>query len=229
MKIAVVDIDGILWNMADVWYAELIKVNPDCPYPGKTSAWNFHKGYLTDECFQETIDTIHMAQDKYSCFKHANRLTNMLHNAGFRVIIASHRTSKSKEITKRWLENNEIYFDELHTVADKHFLLKDASLFIDDSPASQKYAVKRKVSVISIRYPYNENMKGVLFFDTFSDMLTGVETWLKEFKYKQQTSISITKEEYDYLLERNKKLIALEGSKVKNWENYESIVHKLFE
>ena len=34
-KLAVVDIDGILWNMADVWYKELIKVNPDCLIQGK--------------------------------------------------------------------------------------------------------------------------------------------------------------------------------------------------
>ena len=229
MKIAIVDIDGILWNMADVWYKELIKVNPECPYPGKTSAWNFHKGYMTDEQFQATIDIIHMQQDLYECFKEAHRLTNMLHNSGFIVKIASHRTHRSKDVTRRWLNNNDIYFDELHTVADKHFLLKDASLFIDDSPASQKYAIKKGINVISLRYPYNKDLKNVLFFDSFSDMLDGVEKWLEEFKYKQKTLISITKEEYEYLIERNKQLIALEGSKVKNWCSYEELVNKMFE
>ena len=83
--------------------------------------------------------------------------------------------------------------------------------------------------MISICYPYNKDVKGVLFFNCFQDMLDGVEKWLENFKLKQISTISITKEEYDYLIEQNKKLIALEGSKVKNWENYDSVVNKLFE
>jgi hypothetical protein len=183
MKSVVVDIDAILWSMAEVWYEELIKINPACPCPGKGNVWNFHKGYMTDEQFQGTIDDIHMRQDEYTCFSGADELTSILHKAGFYVKIASHRTSKSRKVTKKWLENNRIYFDELHTVNDKHFLLEDASLFIDDSPKSQEYAIKQKIPVISIKYLYNEHVEGVLFYDTFYDMLNGVEKWLKVQKH----------------------------------------------
>lgn len=193
MKIVVCDVDNILWNMADVWYAELKKVNPFCPYPGKVDAWNFHTGYMTDDQFQETIDIIHMRQAEFNCFPEAGKLTNMLHNAGFYVKVASHRTSKSKELTKCWLNKHNIFFDELHTVSDKHFLLKDADLFIDDSPTSQKYAINNHIPVLSLKYLYNEHVKGVLFFDTFSEMLGGLEKWLDDFKYTQGPHVSIKK------------------------------------
>lgn len=180
MRIAVVDIDGILWTMAPAWYEELIKVNPDCPFPGSTSAWNFHKGYMSDEDFQETIDAVHMRQAEFDCFPRAERLTNVLHNAGFHVKIASHRTYRSKEATLKWLNKHRIYYDELHTVDDKHFLLQDAQVFIDDSPASQEYAKSINLPVLSIRYPYNTHMKGILLYDSFDGLLDGLGHWLEK-------------------------------------------------
>jgi len=192
-KTAVVDIDGILWNMAEFWYDELIKINPACPYPGSTSAWCFHKGYMSDEEFQKTIDIVHMKQEHFPAFKEAYKLPNMLYSAGFRVNIASHRTALSKTTTANWLYKNSIYYDELHTVSDKHFLLKDADLFIDDSPTSQKYAINNHIPVLSLKYLYNEHVKGVLFFDTFSEMLGGLEKWLDDFKYTQGPHVSIKK------------------------------------
>lgn len=220
MRIAVVDIDGILWSMAPEWYEELRKINPNCPFPGSTTSWNFHKGYMSDEVFQETIDAIHMRQAEFNCFPKAKRLTNMLHNAGFYVKIASHRTSKSKGATLKWLCNHDIYYDELHTVNDKHFLLKDAQVFIDDSPASQEYAISIGLPVLSIRYPYNKHIKGALLFDSFNEMLNGLEDWLENNVYNYEKYVTISKLEYDYLLACNKHLIALEGSGVKNWKDY---------
>jgi hypothetical protein len=189
-KIAVIDIDGILWNMAPAWYTELIKINPECPYPGKTTAWNFAKGYMSNEDFKKTIDTIHMKQDQFPCFKGVHKLTNMLYEADFYIKIASHRTDKSKDITAKWLYNNDIYYHELHTVPDKHFLLEDAAIFIDDNPDSQEYALSNNVIVFSIEYPYNRHVKDVYFFDNFTNMVSGVESFLDYTKsYKEAKRI----------------------------------------
>jgi len=217
-RIAVVDIDGILWSMAPAWYEELIKINPDIPFPGCTNSWNFGEGFMDDHIFQQTIDAVHMRQEEFGCFEGAGKLTNMLHNSGFYVKIASHRTYKSKAATKAWLNKHNIFFDELHTVDDKHPLLQDADLFIDDSPSSQQYAVSIGLPVMSIRYPYNENVYGVLFFDDFSYMLAGLRQWLAS------KSVTISKEEYAMLIKNNNFLIALEGSGVDNWPGYEQVV-----
>ena len=222
MKIAVVDIDGILWTMAPPWYEELIKINPNIPFPGSTTSWNFGKGLISDEEFQKTIDAVHMRQEEFSSFEGAGKLTNMLHNSGFYVKIASHRVPKSKETTRRWLKKNNIYFDELHTVSDKHPLLRDASLFIDDSPASQRYAVSIGLPIMSIRYPYNKDVKGVLFFDDFSYMLDGLRKWLAS------KSVTISKEEYEMLVNSNNILIALEGSGVNNWPGYDQAIESVY-
>lgn len=230
MKIAVVDIDGILWNMADVWYEELKKVNPECPYPGSTGAWYFHKGYMTDEQFQETVDIIHMKQHIYSCFKDAGLLTKALHQAGFYVKIASHRITNSYNSTRAWLIDNDIYFDELYTVEDKHFLLEDATIFIDDSPASQELALSKGVATFSIEYLYNTHMDGVFFAKDFRNLLADINTWLEGYSYyspSEDKTVTISEAYYMDLLYNSALLASLEAAGVDNWEGYSEALNNL--
>lgn len=230
MKIAVIDIDAILWNMADVWYEELKKVNPECPYPGKTDAWNFYEGYMTDEQFQKTVDTIHMNQDKYSCFENAHLLTKNLANAGFYIKIASHRIEDSKYVTDLWLFDNAIHYDELYTVEDKLFLLEDATVFIDDSPASQEYAVEKDVTTFSIEYPYNKHVKGIRFAKDFADLVTKVSEWSKYYEPispSAEDTVTISADTYDKLIEDSALLASLWAAGVDNWEGYGEAINNL--
>lgn len=181
MKIAVVDIDQILWSMGEAWYEEIIKINPECPYPGK-STWDFYKGFLTEKELQLTIDNVHMKQNTFEPFKKAPLLTRTLREHDFYIKIASHRNPRTKCVTEDWLLENGIYFDDLYAVTDKHFLLEDATVFIDDSPHSQAYAIEKGVKTFSIMYPYNRHMDGVVFSKDFEGLLHDVEKWCSQFK-----------------------------------------------
>jgi len=180
MKQVVIDIDGILWNIAPYWHKELIKINPDCPFPGLTT-WEFFKKYMSWSEAAAAVTKVHMNQDKYKPFNNANILTSKLNAAGYKTIIASHRHEDSRDVTVRWLRKNNIYFDSLYVGADKHVYLedKDTVLFIDDCPASQKIAIDKGITTMSIRYPYNEHMYNVIFYEDLDHLISGIDLWLE--------------------------------------------------
>lgn len=181
-KVAVIDVDGILWDMSDAWYCEIEDINPDCPFPGKV--WDFYKGYLTEKEVAWTANKVHLKQMIYPCFKHANKLTALLKKADYKVIIASHRDPRANSPTRTWLKNNNIYFDDLYTGPDKHPLLDEATIFIDDSPISQQVSLDKGVTTFSIEYPYNKKMnkKGVHTYKDLDALIEGLTLWLKENK-----------------------------------------------
>lgn len=179
IKKAVVDIDGILWLMGPPWWEVIKKIAPDCPCPGTTGEWDFYKGYLTDEEMAATVLEVHMNQHKYHGFESAHRLTKSLQRNGYYVTIASHRDPRSRESTIKWLEKRGIPYDDLYTGFDKHFLLDDAEVFVDDSPLSQKIAVDKGVTVFSIEYGYNKHVEGVRFSPDFFNMCQDITNWFR--------------------------------------------------
>lgn len=204
MKIAVVDIDQILWPMDEPWHIEINKINPECPYPGK-STWDFYKGYLTEKELQITIDNVHFKQHTFEPFKKAPLLTKVLRDHGFYVKIASHRSFSAINVTELWLLENDIYFDELYAVVNKHFLLEDASVFIDDSPHSQKFALERNIPTFSIKYPYNKHMEGVVFADDFVGLLCKVEEWCSKYYVEapsKDNTVTISEDTYTELVRK---------------------------
>ena len=204
MKIAVIDIDSILWDMAPPWYEEIKKVNPDCPYPG-TTVWDFYKGYLTEEELSKTIDAVHFKQGAFVPFKKAPILTKVLREHDFYIKIASHRNPLTKCVTEDWLLEYGIYFDDLYAVTDKHFLLEDATVFIDDSPSSQRYAVEKGVKTFSIMYPYNKHVDGVIFSEDFDELLYNVTKWCQQFKVVEpplDTTVTIKEDVYNELIRK---------------------------
>ena len=173
----VLDIDGILWSMAEPWHKEIYKINPECPYPGK-SVWAFYKGYLTDEEIHRTIKNVHMNQLSFNCFTEAPTLSSFLKSYGFHTTIASHRDPECYDVTKKWLDNNYILYDDLYVGPDKHPLLKDSTLLIDDCPDTQNLAIQQGVPVFSLVYPYNKDVKNVRFYNRLSTMMFGIKKYL---------------------------------------------------
>ena len=183
-KKAVVDIDGILWLMGPVWDKVIKRDYPDCPMPGhgkegEKAKWNFYEGYMTEKQMQATVKEVHVRQTEFDCFQNARSLTKKLTRHGYHVTIASHRDPTTHDSTKEWLELKDITYDDLYIGMDKHFLLDDADIFIDDSPLSQKIAMDKGVTVFSIQYDYNDHMEGVKFFPDFFSLLTGLTYWLR--------------------------------------------------
>ena len=204
MKIAVVDIDQILWPMAEPWQKEIHKINPLCPFPGD-STWDFYKGYLTEEELNLSVKNVHSNQHMYTPFNKADLLIKTLRDHGFYIKIASHRDSDTRLSTEFWLLDNNIYYDELYTVDDKHFLLEDATIFIDDSPHSQKYALEKNVSTFSIRYHYNKHMEGVIFVEDFEELLDSVTSWCSQYVIEEPSkdiTVTISEDTYKELLRK---------------------------
>ena len=187
MKKAVVDIDGILWNMANIWGEVIKRDYPNCPLPGNSTdkykaKWHFYEGFMSEDQMAATVKEVHMRQHEFSSFQNAGALTKTLMRSGYHVTIASHRDPETFGPTERWLDIRNIPYNNLYIGFDKHFLLDDASVFIDDSPASQKRALEKEVTVFSIRYDYNEHVDGVNFFPDFFSLANGLTYWLREDK-----------------------------------------------
>ncbi len=176
---AIVDIDGILWSLGPVWHRELVKINPDCPFPGENGDWYFYSDYMSDEEARAAVKAVHMEQDKYRAFPGAHYLTDAIRRTGTRVVIASHRDVDSRDATVKWLNKHNIYFDELYVGPNKHHYFEDGSvrLVIDDAPKTQELAVDMGIPVFSIRYPYNKHMEGVIFYTDFGALVSGINLW----------------------------------------------------
>lgn len=175
----VLDIDGILWNLGPAWHKELVKVNPECPVPGINGNWDFHEGYMTLEEAMGCVKTVHMHQYDYKPFDGASGLTRMLRMAGYDIIVASHRDPDSVGATLRWLSENNIQFDDLYVGWDKHPLLDNCCLFIDDNPKSQQIALDKHVDTYSIRYDYNEHVEGVVSAEDFRGLVILIKEWIQ--------------------------------------------------
>lgn len=184
MKKAIIDIDGILWDMRKTWNTIIQRDYPGCPAPGVSmgnnkAKWKFYEGYMTDAQMADSAKEVHMRQHEFPSFENAGNLTKVLQKNGYCVTIASHRDAETRTATEKWLEKYNIPCDELYTGFDKHFLLDEASIFIDDSPISQKSALDKGVTVFSIEYDYNSHVEGVRFSPDFPSLCKDLSTWLE--------------------------------------------------
>ena len=123
-----------------------------------------------------------MNQHKHDMFDDACRLSLLLKEAGYHVVVASHRDPDSYDATAHWLEKNDFYFDELHTTgSDKSYLMKfPTEIFIDDAPHTQEKVMAAGIESFSIKYPYNKHIEGVNFFEDFDSMVEGIKLWTKK-------------------------------------------------
>ena len=119
-----------------------------------------------------------MNQLSFNCFTEAPALSRFLKSYGFHTTIASHRDPECYDVTKKWLDKNSILYDDLYVGPDKHPLLKDSVLLIDDCPDTQNLAIKQGVAVFSLVYPYNKDVKNVRFYNRLSTMIFGIKKYL---------------------------------------------------
>jgi hypothetical protein len=163
-KIAVVDVDSILWSFNDALYEELVKLYPHLEKPSMWDIWEFYEKYnIPEEEFYKVCNRIHKNQEKYKPFKHAFLLTHLLKINGYHITIASCRIPETKKYLVKWLNKNKIVYDEVFADLHKKHLFSKADLVIDDSPINLIEASKRKANLIcGILYPWNKELN-----DTF--------------------------------------------------------------
>ncbi len=159
----IVDIDNTLWDLAPVLCEGLRTVNPLLPAPDRWDTWDFWKGFVGEKDVYKILRDIHMVQDRFGVYPESAKFLDLLRQAGFYIIIASHREKGTLDATTRWLKGHALTFDEVHLSHDKSVLFDDAWAIVDDSPVTLDKAQKAGIVRAGLRNPWNEKKNHPLF------------------------------------------------------------------
>jgi hypothetical protein len=174
-KIAVIDIDNTLWPFCNAFLEELRRINREFPPVEQWTTWDFYAPHCTEEQFLDAVDRIHYAQDsdRYRPYPEAQGFLRRLKEAGYRIVIASHRREETRVPTERWLRKHELVHDELHLSFDKTVLFDGAAVVVDDAPQTLEKAVASKAIGAGLLFPWNRNYAGNGFglFNNLNEVL----------------------------------------------------------
>jgi hypothetical protein len=163
VKKLIVDIDNTLWDLAAVLYERMAKVNPVLPRPSEWREFDFWKRYLSPRTFYSLIRDIHMDQNMFTPYPDAGFFLASLKEMDFHIIIASHRQKGTLDATARWLQTNDLTFDEIHLSFDKTAVFDDCWGIVDDSPFTLRKAEKAGIVGTGLQMPWNEEEDYPLF------------------------------------------------------------------
>ncbi len=174
-KTAIIDIDNTLWQFSDAFYLELTKINSDFPTPDRWRTYDIWEGYCSVEDFIAAINTIHHHQDsdRYQPYPESRDFLSSLREHGFHIIIASHRTPETIQVTERWLARHGLLYDELHLSLDKTVLFPRADIVVDDSPLTLEKAIESGALGAGLSFPWNTAYpsNGFRLFQTLNEVL----------------------------------------------------------
>jgi hypothetical protein len=165
----IVDIDNTLWDLAPVLYAHMRAAIPSMPLPTEWSQWDFWRGYISEKAVYGILRDIHMQQDCFGVYPDARKFLTDLREAGFYIIIASHREKGTLNATEKWLKKHDLPCDEVHLSHDKSVLFNDCWAIVDDSPVTLDKAEKAGIVRAGLRNPWNEK-KGHPLFDNLGEI-----------------------------------------------------------
>jgi hypothetical protein len=161
----IVDIDNTLWNFAAALYNCLKEANLAVPTPDGWYEWEFWTPYISEKHVYSAIDRIHLEQDRFSPYPDAARFLATLKERGFYIVIASHRRQDTLDPTVRWLERNNLTYDEVHLSYDKTVLFDGSWGIVDDSPTALNKAREAGIVRTGLRHPWNAREDHPLFND----------------------------------------------------------------
>ena len=170
----IVDIDNTLWDFGSVLYERMSSINPAVTAPQEWHVFDFFKAYISTKTFYKIITSIHMNQDQFLPFPDAQSFLASLKEMGFHIIIASHREKGTLGPTVRWLQQNNLVFDELHLSNDKTVLFDDCVAVVDDSPFILSKAADAGIIGTGLKMPWNEH-DGYSLFGSLTEILQYIE------------------------------------------------------
>ncbi|MBX0312875.1 MAG: hypothetical protein JHC31_14120 [Sulfurihydrogenibium sp.] len=154
-----VDIDNTLWDFGTVFYTKLRLKGYNVPPPHRWD-WHFAKGIVPDGEFYQVVREVHNDQINYSPFPYAREFLKNLKEAGYTVIINSHRDRELYRDTRNWLEKHGLIFDDLILTNDKRIHFKNAKFIVDDAPSILEYAVSREIPATGLLFSWNKHLLG---------------------------------------------------------------------
>jgi len=170
MKKIIVDIDNTLWDFAPVLYERIKKVEPRIGPPKTWHVFDFWKPFISPGMFYSIIKDIHMEQGLFTPYPESPFFLSSLKEMGFHIVIASHRENVSFDVTKKWLHNKNLVFDELHVSNNKAVLFNECVAIVDDSPFTLQKASAAGMIATGLKMPWNKDDDYVLF-DNLSEII----------------------------------------------------------
>lgn len=161
----VVDIDNTLWDFAPELYERVRKINPGMPPPSAWSTWDFWRPYVAPRTLYEVIRGIHMEQEKFIPYGESQHFLTALREAGFYIVIASHRENGTMGATQGWLDRHTLPYDEIHLSHDKTVLFDDCWAVVDDSPVTLDKARQAGIVQTGLLFPWNDGLGHPVFSD----------------------------------------------------------------
>ena len=165
MNIAL-DIDGILAN-ADFAFRSMMRHMFKRPF-----AKNKVKSFHYEDSFDLSDDEIHKF---YAMFHNNDLWLNMKPLKGAvesvkklsdenRIVIVTARPRDIKDVTVKWLKNNNINYQEIYfTLADKHLMFEnyneEIDIFLEDHPIYIQRIAATGTKVIMFEYPWNKHLE----------------------------------------------------------------------
>ena len=186
-KRAILDVDSTLWGFDEILYKELYSLFPKIETPDKWNEWEFYQKYgISKNNFYKVVDKIHKQQEYYKPFKDASLFSYILRK-DYHVTIASHRKPKYKEILKKWLDSNEITYDDIFVDNCKFHLFDNVDLVVDDSPIFLIEARKRNAKMTcGLVYPWNKKLeKEFLLCEDLKELIIEIDK-VSKFKFKRR-------------------------------------------
>ena len=158
MRIAI-DIDSTLHHYWDQFEpAAKRRFGVDLPYAQQ----QWHIDRLRPEQVKALVAETHRAEHILAArpYPGAVEAVRAWHEAGHRILIASHREDAARRATEQWLQRIGLPYDGLHCSQDKvaHCRETSVDLLIDDSPVNLRDAIDAGIRVATIRHPWNREV-----------------------------------------------------------------------
>lgn len=99
----------------------------------------------------------------FTPYQDAGLFLSSLREFGFHIVIASHRVKEALDATARWLQANNLVFDEIHLSYDKTVLFDACWGVVDDSPFTLYKAKKAAIVGAGLEMPWNKHEEYPLF------------------------------------------------------------------
>jgi hypothetical protein len=181
----IVDIDNTLWDFGTVLFERISLVNPLIVPPSEWHTWDFWKPFIPARELYAIIREIHMEQDRFTPYPESTAFLRSLRDAGFFIIIASHREKGTMGPTERWLNVNFLVFDEIHLSHDKTVLFDNCWAVVDDSPITLARAAGLGIIRAGLRNPWNEKEEHPLF-DTLREVFEYLENTCRSASFRRR-------------------------------------------
>lgn len=164
-----IDIDNVLVPFGLVLKKELDLFSKKS-VPFHLWKWEVWTQYdISKSAFYKIVDRIHRDIHQFTPFPNSVSVINQLANNYF-IMIASDRKKYFYNITKKWLDDNNISYHRLY-LGVKEMWSDYFDIAFDDSPSMQQSFLDKNKKVFSFRYSWCLQDSRIIFIDDWQEII----------------------------------------------------------